>query len=468
MMDQYIYGDAERLSPDAPVPILWAKKQEHKAGGSANVCLDLLVLKSKVHCFGVVGKDEMAQTLGAQLKEPGCSVSGLIVDPERPTTLKQSFIGLAQHRHPQKMFRVDYESKAPISKEIADKLLQKIEKQIQTATALCIEDYNKGVLTPYLCRKVIALAKKNNIPVLVDPAAIDDYSKYQGATTITPNRTEAQLATGITNQGTQGAIQIAQKLKKDLGLETVVLTLDKQGILLLEDRAEPKIIPTVAQSVYDVTGAGDMVLATLAAARARNATWTQACQIANVAAGLEVQQFGVVPIPLEKILLTLLTEHHQETGKLRTLPQLLSELTAHRSQGKKIAFTNGCFDILHAGHVSYLRGARKQGDLLIVGLNSDESIAKLKGPTRPINHIQDRVMVLGELQSVDYIVVFEDATPKKLLRNIKPDVLVKGADYTAKQVVGHEIVTAYGGKIALIDLVEGKSTTNLIAKMSQE
>lgn len=468
MMDRYVYGDADRLSPDAPVPVLAVKREENKAGGSANVCLDLLALKCKVSCVGVVGRDEMGKVLSEQLKDAGCYVSGLVVDGSRPTTVKQNFVGLAQHRHPQKMFRVDYESKAPLDKEVADKLLEKIEKQIVGASGVCIEDYNKGVLTPYVCKKVIAMAKKYKVPVFVDPAAIDDYSKYKGATTITPNRTEAELATGMTNEGEEGAIKIAKKLKKELSLEVVVLTLDKQGVLLLEGDEKPRVIPTVARSVYDVTGAGDMVLAMLSAAVSRGSSWGVACQLANIAAGLEVQQFGVVPIPLEDVLLAILSEQHEDLGKLRTLEQLIGEVAAHRSQGKKIAFTNGCFDILHAGHVSYLRGASKEGDLLIVGLNSDESISKIKGPSRPINHIEDRVMVLSELESVDYVVVFGESTPKKLLRGIKPDVLVKGADYAVDEVVGHEIVTAYGGRIALIDLVAGRSTTNLIAKMGDD
>ena len=310
------------------------------------------------------------------------------------------------------------------------------------------------------------------VPVLVDPAAISDYSKYRGATCVTPNRTEAALAAATstqrstkTNEDAQG---MARMLLRRLKLDTVVLTLDKQGALLLEKSKTPKLIPTNARAVYDVSGAGDMVLAMLAAALANGAKWSAAVELANIAAGLEVERFGIVPIELDEVLLNLLQQKHEQLGKTRGLDELLPELAAYRKQGKKIAFTNGCFDILHAGHISYLRAARRTGDLLVVGLNSDRSIRRLKGKDRPVNHESDRVMVLSELESVDYIVVFNEDTPVKLLKSIKPDVLVKGADYRRDQVVGGNLVESYGGRVELVKLVKGRSTTNIIRKISQD
>ncbi len=247
-----------------------------------------------------------------------------------------------------------------------------------------------------------------------------------------------------------------------------MLTLDKQGAMLLEKGGKPVLAPAVARQVYDVTGAGDMVLAMLAAARANGADWRTAVELANTAAGLEVEKFGIVPIPLEEVLLSLLQHQSQSLGKQRSLEQMLPELAAHRGQGRKIVFTNGCFDILHAGHVSFLRQARQQGDLLVVGLNSDVSIRRLKGPSRPVNHQEDRVMVLGELQSVDYICVFGQDTPLALIRAIKPDVLVKGADYKRREVVGGDWVERHGGKVVLVKLVAGRSTTNIIRKIAGE
>lgn len=472
MLDRYIYGNAQRLSPDAPVPVLATQRIEHSPGGAANVCLNLRALHCAVACVGVVGKDDTAQYLKGALTQAGCNTTGLIAAPDRPTTVKHNFVGLAQHRHPQKMFRVDDENNAPISGKITDRLLAKTRQLLKNAAVLCIEDYNKGVLTTALCQGVIALAKKMNIPVLVDPAAIHDFTKYRGATCITPNRTEASLATGIDTDGTadkqqQAAIhKTARALLNKLKLRTVVLTLDKQGALLLEKSKPPCLVPTQARSVYDVTGAGDMVLAMLAGAIANDADWHTATQLANIAAGLEVEKFGIVPVGLDEILLTLLHQKHEELGKVRQIDQLLPELAAHRKQGKKITFTNGCFDILHAGHISYLRAARRTGDLLVVGLNSDRSIRRLKGKDRPVNREADRVMVLSELESVDYIVVFDQDTPTNLLKAIKPDVLAKGADYRRSQVVGGDLVESYGGRVELVKLVKGRSTTNIIRKIN--
>jgi D-beta-D-heptose 7-phosphate kinase/D-beta-D-heptose 1-phosphate adenosyltransferase len=473
MLDHHVQGSADRLSPDAPVPVLAMRGETYAPGGAANVALDLIALDCKVVCLGVTGQDDTAHRLRDALSQQGCDVAGLVASPDRPTTIKHNFVGLAQHRHPQKMFRVDSESKAPVPEAIARKLIQHAEKHLKKCDAkhpmvLCIEDYNKGVCTPGLCQALIAAARKHNVPVLVDPAAVEDYTRYRGATTITPNRYEAALATGMSGNATDlpSLTAIARKLRRQLQLATVVLTLDKQGALLLNEKNKATHLPTTAREVYDVTGAGDMVLAMLAAALGNGATWPQAVSLANVAGGLEVEKFGVVPIPLSDILLALLRQNHQQLGKVRTLAQLLPELDAYRRQGKSIAFTNGCFDILHAGHVQFLRAARQAGDLLVVGLNSDASITRLKGPSRPVNHLADRVMVLSELQSVDYIVVFEQDTPRKLIEAIKPDALVKGADYRKDQVVGADLVERHGGKVVLVDLVEGRSTTNLIRKLS--
>jgi len=467
MADRYVYGHAQRLSPDAPVPILAAQREELKPGGAANVALALRALRCEVDCLGVVGQDGMAGALRKALEDAGCDAAGLVVDPDRPTTVKHNFIGLAQHRHPQKMFRVDQESRDPIPKAVNDKLLKLAERKLKKSDVLCLEDYGKGVLTEALCQGLIKLAGKAGVPVLVDPAAIEDYGKYRGATCITPNRYEAALATGTDASASdeKSLIAIGKKLVRSLSLDTLVLTLDKQGLLLMGKAGKPRFVPTRAREVYDVTGAGDTVLAMLAAALANDAGWDRATELANVAAGLEVEKFGVVPIDLDEVLLDVLASNHQPHGKLRTLDELATELAAHRRRGKKIAFTNGCFDILHAGHVGYLRAAANEGDLLVVAVNSDRSIRKLKGPGRPVNHESDRVMVLSALESVDYVVVFDQDTPKPLLRRLKPDVLVKGAEYSRERVVGHEIVESYGGRVARVPMVKGKSTTNIIRKI---
>ena len=477
MLDRLCYGNADRLSPDAPVPVLSIVREEEKPGGAANVCLDLLALRCEAIPLGVIGDDGWGRMLRDRLTAAGCGGGGLIVsDDGRPTTVKHNFIGLAQHRHPQKMFRVDAESRHPLSDDTTRRLLDAAEPLIASADVLCLEDYNKGVLTPRVCRELIRMARERGVPVLVDPAAVDDYGKYRGSTCITPNRTEAQLATGMTlgdGQRDAAAIEpVARQLLDTLELEAVVLTLDRQGALLTRRDEPSELVPTVARQVYDVTGAGDMVLATLAAALPNAATWPEAVRLANVAAGLEVERFGVVPIAFEELLLAVLRLEHASLGKLRRLDALIRELAAHRccsldgSQGPpRIVFTNGCFDILHAGHVSYLREARRRGDLLVVGLNSDDSIRRLKGDDRPVNTLDDRVLVLSELASIDYIVPFDEDTPRRLIEAIRPDVLAKGADYQKDQVVGGEFVESYGGRVELIDLVEGRSTSNLIRRM---
>lgn len=470
MLDQQIYGDAERLSADAPVPILNVKRQTQNAGGAANVCLDLIALRAKVEAFGVIGEDQPGNALRAELANQGVSAAGLVSDPARPTTLKQNLIGLAQSRHPQKMFRVDYESREPIADTVVDELLSRIAHAMPRADVVCIEDYNKGVCTERLCQGVIDLARAAKKPVFVDPARLTDYARYRRATVITPNRTEAETAT---NQPTHLEADIAHNaalartLLTTLFLDAVVLTLDRHGALLLEEGQTPVALPTIARTVYDVTGAGDMFLAALTAARANQCHWADAVRFANAAAGLEVEIFGVQPIPLERIHHAILEQSAQTRGKLRTLHELKVELAARRTSGQRVVFTNGCFDLLHAGHVDLLDKAARQGDFLVVGLNDDASVRRLKGPTRPVNTAEDRARVLGALGAVGAVVLFSEDTPLHLIESIRPDILVKGADYREDQVVGASLVKSWGGRIALIDLVEGKSTTGTIQRLNK-
>ncbi|MBI1374961.1 MAG: adenylyltransferase/cytidyltransferase family protein [Phycisphaera sp.] len=474
MLDHMVYGNAERLSPDAPVPVLSVEREDFIPGGASNVCMDLVALKCEVTCLGVVGSDTSANKLMSRLSKAGCDTNGLITADDRPTTVKRSYVGLAQHRHPQKMFRADFEKRGPIDESTRRCLIDVAAELLEGAAVLCIEDYNKGVITAELCAELIELAKHHGVEVLVDPAAIDDYTKYRGVTAITPNRTEAELATGLPTHTQAKLDTVAEQLMNDLDLDVVVLTLDKQGALLRERDGKSVAVPTLARSVYDVTGAGDMVLAMLAAARANGASWRDAVELANAAAGLEVERFGCVPIPLEDVHFALLQQHHAELGKVRKLDQLLPELAAYRKQGRRVAFTNGCFDILHAGHVELLRGARAQGDLLVLAVNSDLSIQALKGPKRPICPEADRLRVLSALESVDYLITFgtgeggEADTPIPLLRAIQPDVLVKGGTYSHDEVVGWEVVEAYGGRVVTIPPVEGLSTTNIVEKIKAQ
>jgi len=472
MLDQLLKGAATRLSPDAPVPVLRVDEQQSQPGGAANLALDLLALHGRVTAFGVTGADHEAELLREALSDSGVDCSGLINDPTRPTTVKRNLIGLAQGRHAQKMFRVDFESNEPIEEPVTKQLLKAFETSLASADVVCIEDYNKGVCTPELCRAIIDRAKAAGVPVLVDPAPIKDYSKYRGSTAITPNRTEAELATGINapeNAREAHREQLARTLIESFDLDTIVLTLDKQGSLLAH-RDDPNMVhvPTTAREVYDVTGAGDMMLAALAAARANDLDWVNSVRFANAAAGLEVEIFGVAPIPVEKIHDELLTQHTTQLGRPRTLDEVLVQVRAARHSAQRIVFTNGCFDILHAGHVSLLQRCAAQGDMLIVALNDDHSVHALKGDGRPVNNQNHRAYLLSALQCVDSVVLFSEDTPIKLIEAIKPDVLVKGGDYTPESVVGAKIVEQNGGEVVILDLIDGLSTTSTIEKMRHQ
>ncbi len=468
MLDQLVYGDAERLTADAPVPVLAVRRTEQIPGGAANVCMDLAALHGRVRALGVTGCDAEAALLRTELEKAGVDPTGLIGDPTRPTTVKRSLIGLAQHRHPQKMFRVDYESREPVGPEVMARMMEAFDESLAWADVVAIEDYAKGACTEAVCQAVIRRARAAGKEVLIDPALTRDYSRYRGATAVTPNRTEAELATGIRTHADADAAHnraLAHHLMDQLSLDAVVLTLDKHGAMLMERGGEPVTVPTVARQVYDVTGAGDMVLAALMAARANKFDWEESVRFANAAAGLEVEIFGVKPIPFERVHQSMIAELRKQFGKQRTAGEAAVEAAAARREGKRVVFTNGCFDIIHAGHISLLQKARAQGDMLIIGVNSDDSIRRLKGPERPVHAEHDRVTVLGALEPVDVIVVFSQDTPLELIEKIRPDVLVKGADYTKDRVVGADLVEGWGGRVELVPLLDGRSTTRSIERI---
>jgi D-beta-D-heptose 7-phosphate kinase / D-beta-D-heptose 1-phosphate adenosyltransferase len=356
MLDQLVYGNADRLSPDAPVPVLHWQRQEDRPGGASNVCLDLAAMRARVRTFGVIGGDANGRRLRELFTAAGVYSEGLVEDAGRPTTVKQSLIGMAQHRHPQRMFRLDYESREPISMAVEERLLSAFEASLNALGGkclVCIEDYSKGVCTPRVCQGVIAMARRAGAEVLVDPAAIADYSKYRGATVITPNRAEAALAAGMKVAPDAPPLdhaELARRLVDTVELDAVVVTLDRHGALLLERGGAPVEAPTVARQVYDVSGAGDMVLAALAGARAHGLGWADAVKLANVAAGLEVAVFGVVPIPIEQIHREVLSRERTGHGgheKTRTLEELQVEVAALGRAGGGGGFAHRGFVLVH-------------------------------------------------------------------------------------------------------------------------
>jgi D-beta-D-heptose 7-phosphate kinase/D-beta-D-heptose 1-phosphate adenosyltransferase len=471
MLDRYLYGNAERLSPDAPVPILHYKEEDSRLGGAGRVAADLAALGADVRVVSIVGADETGRQVRGLLTGCGCNVDGVLDVEGRPSTSKVRLVGLAQHRHPQQMLRLDYEDASEIDAAATQRVLEAFAQAIEGAAVVCMEDYDKGLLKGPLCQQVIKLARSRGVPVFVDPAPIKDYSKYAGAAAVTPNRTEAEKATGLRCAEECDYQPVAERLLTSLGLEAAVLTLDKNGIYVATRGKEPGVGGTRnwvrgrERKVYDVAGAGDMVLAMLAVARAAGANWVDAITLSNTAAGLEVEKFGSVPIKPPEIVQELLSDARAHLGKRREMHRLLPELHIHRASGKRIVFTNGCFDLIHLGHIKYFRFAKAQGDLLVVGVNTDDSIRRLKGSKRPIVSQGDRLSVLEELASIDYLVLFDDDTPLRLIEAIRPDVLVKGADYAKEQVVGWDVVESYGGKVALAPLIDGKSTSNVIERI---
>jgi D-beta-D-heptose 7-phosphate kinase/D-beta-D-heptose 1-phosphate adenosyltransferase len=369
------------------------------------------------------------------------------------------------------MIRVDYENREPVNGSVERELAAALAEQVRTADIVLVSDYDKGVCTPGLLASVTARAARRGIRVIADPTRGGDYAKYRGCSAVTPNRLEAGLATGRTIATADDAIRSATELRDRLGLEAGIVTLDKDGMALAHADGRTAILPTRPRQVYDITGAGDMVMAALGLALAAGADYDDAIRLANVAGGLEVERIGVATVTRDEILADLLHAPFRATGplpggaKVLPLPDLIAELDRRRQAGERVAFTNGCFDVLHAGHVQYLHEARRQAECLVVGLNSDGSVRQLKGPARPLNPAEARATVLAGLQDVDYVTIFADATPQALIEAIRPDVLVKGADYRKTEVVGAAFVEGYGGRVHLAELRTGFSTSGLIDRM---
>lgn len=462
MLDRYVYGDAERISPEAPVPVLRAVRTESRTGGAANVAAAVLGLGGKVNCIGLIGADSNGDELKTLLTGMGADISSLVRLNGRNTTVKTRYVGLAQHRHAQQMLRVDDETAEPVNKKVQATLRAAVRSQFKSCDVVAIEDYNKGALndnTP----EIIADARKAGKPVIVDPACIADYRRYRGATLLTPNRYEASLVSGIEITDDDSLHRAAVQILQITDADAVVITLDKTGAYLLTKNGDEKQIPTRPRSVYDVTGAGDEVLAMLAVAMAEGCRFEQAVALANIAGGLEVERFGVVPITRQEVHDELRSMIGLRSGKVIARKALAEELKSRRRQGEKIVFTNGCFDLLHMGHVRYLQQAREMGSCLIVGINSDDSVRRLKGDSRPIIGQNERAEMLASLECVDYVTIFDEDTAETLLTLLKPEIMVKGG--TTPVVVERDIVEGYGGKVLTLDLVDGLSTTEIINRI---
>ena len=456
MIDHYLWGSCDRISPEAPVQVVNVKKESSVLGGAGNVINNLVTLGSVVDVISVIGNDSVANELKSLLEKIDVPTSNLVVENNRKTSKKSRLIASQQQ-----VLRYDMESIDDINENSHKQIIQTLEKNIDKYSSIILSDYGKGVLTTNLTKEIIKIANKNNIKVLVDPKG-KDYSKYKGSYTLTPNKKEAMEATNIDIKDENSLIEALKSLKTQCELEVSLITLSEQGIAIFDD--ELTIKPTVAREVYDVTGAGDTVIASIAFALGNNLDIKDAIYFANLAAGVVVGKIGSATTTLDEIYEYEYSLHKSNsTSHIKTFDEIKTLASKLHNQGKKIVFTNGCFDILHVGHVKYLEVAKSYGDVLILGLNADSSVKKLKGPTRPINTQDDRAYILASLESVDYVVIFEEETPYELIKLIKPHVLVKGGDYEGKEVVGQEIAD----ELKLVQFVDGKSTTNTIKRIQE-
>lgn len=575
ILDRYTFGNAERVSPEAPVIVLRVDAREARLGGAASVALLLRGLGAEVTLAGVVGEDSEGRTLRSLLRDENIDSHLVLVDPERPTTTKERIIGRAANRHSHQIVRVDHEARDPINAAVEDGLvgglLRLLRSRPETGSphtpdrlsatgdgntscdestvaqpaqdtlwagppalvenrstnshgqapvmvfpgfdAILIADYAKGVCNPTLLRRVLEAARDCRLPVIVDPASMADYTRYAGASLLKPNRTEAELATGIRIVTPADALEAGQRLCREYQLGATVITLDCDGMALIQSDGSTELLGCEGRKVYDITGAGDMVLAALGLCIASDLSIPDAVCIANIAAGLEVECLGVAPVTRAELRVALAkrpmprgpvpilpvatalpppasatTNDHRtidtpelhasvlprrnshsenpiskSSSKLTTLPELIRLADHYRHAGKTIVFTNGCFDLLHVGHVACIADAAALGDVLIVAVNSDASVWRLKGAGRPVIDERDRAAMLAALASVDHLVIFDDATPHKLLEAIRPDVLVKGG--ATPEIIGHEVVEAYGGRVVRVAEVPGVSTTTIVSQI---
>lgn len=445
MLDHYILGDCSRVSPEAPVQVVEVKKEQNRLGGACNVAHNLISLGAKVELCGVIGEDRAGEELLSQAKELGIGTSHIYQDSQRQTTQKSRVLVSNQQ-----ILRVDREARGDVSSEVLSQIFNTIAKEITSFDGVILSDYGKGVLSEKMTRELITLANQHQKIILCDPKG-SDYSKYKNATLLTPNKKEAKEATGIEIDNPETLLLALNSLKNQCSLVYPLITLSEDGIGILENE-ELQVFPTLAQEVYDVTGAGDTVIASLCFALSQGKSIQEACKFANSAAAVVVAKVGSATATQEEIY--LFSQDNGVESKILSSPKDLP-------QNANIVFTNGCFDILHKGHVSYLQKAKELGDILVVGLNSDRSVKALKGEERPINSQEDRAYLLASLECVDFVIIFDELTPYELIKEISPSVLVKGADYEGKEVVGSE----FAKEVRLLEFVEGKSTTNIIKKI---
>jgi D-beta-D-heptose 7-phosphate kinase / D-beta-D-heptose 1-phosphate adenosyltransferase len=456
MIDHYLWGSSERVSPEAPVQIIDIKSENTVLGGAGNVINNLSSLGAKVDVISVIGNCDVSNEMKQLLRSIDVDTKYLTIQKNRKPSKKTRIIASQQQ-----VVRYDKESNESIDKSSEQDILINFANIIDKYDCILLSDYGKGVLTKKLTQTLIKISNEHSIKILVDPKG-SDYSKYKGAYLLTPNRKEASDATKINIIDDNSLIKAITKLHSNLALSKSLITLSEKGIAIFDNKF--RIHPTVTKEVFDVTGAGDTVLASLGFALASDCNIDEAIKFSNLAAGVVVGKIGSSTASINEIVDYESKLNKPSTSqRVKTLDEISKICNNSKSMGQKIVFTNGCFDILHAGHTIYLEAAKKYGDILIVGLNSDNSVTKLKGPNRPLNNQMDRALLLSALDSVDYVVIFDEDNPYELIKALKPHILVKGGDYNSKKVVGDDIVE----EVKLIEFVKNKSTSNLIRKINQ-
>jgi len=467
MLDRYVTGIVTRISPERPVPVFASTDARDVPGGAANVARNIIALGGTVTLVGVIGIDDTGRRLSDALARSSRISLDLIKVRNRPTTEKTRFVCQGQH-----VLRVDQEDSGPLAPEYVALVIAQVERLMPGHDALVLSDYNKGVLSDEVITAAITKARSLKLPVIVDPKSVD-LARYAGATVVTPNAKETYDATRINAKDDDQLAELAgQKIISETGIESVLITRSENGMTFVRKDGTPLHIPAHAREVFDVVGAGDTVIATLALALGAGLELSEAAQLANVAAGIVVGKRDTATVSAgelaDEVSRQPFNETHQLGGKVMNLDELTARLNLWRQDGLKIGFTNGCFDLLHVGHLRVINFSKSNCDRLIVALNSDSSIKRLKGPTRPVKSQPDRALIIAALAAVDGVIIFDDDTPLSLIRLIKPDVLIKGADYSINQIVGAEDVLAYGGRIATCELVPGKSTTKIIEQLAGE
>lgn len=468
MLDRYLWGDVDRISPEAPIPVLRVVESEERLGGAGSVVTLLGALGADVLVGTVTADDPEGQRVRRLLDQQGVPGDCVLVDENRTTTVKERMLGRTQSRHPQQILRVDRETTRPIDDHLAQQLLDSLRPYLGEVDVVLVSDYEKGVCAGSLLEDLTDLAREASVPVLADPACGVDYDRYRSCTCVTPNRHEAGMALGRKIKTPEDGVQAARDLLS-FGFQAAVVTMDQDGIAWADDSGRSRLFPVRPRQVYDITGAGDMVLVALGYGLAAGGDWPAAIELANLAGGLEVERLGVAPVSRGDLAAEISHDGSsaKEEEKILTEERLVEELRRLRRSGQRIAMTNGCFDLLHPGHIASLDYARHQGDCLVVGLNSDRSVQELKGAGHPVIPERDRAEMLAALACVDYVVIFDDASVDGLVRTVAPDVLVKSGEYAPDQVVGHQSVLEHGGRVAIAPMKGDYSTSSLIRQIER-